>query len=165
MAIKDASGDWLCEENAVKECMQNGFADIYTTSLSYASVSFNTNFQWQPRLSEEEKQSVSGGASEKETKSAMWSLKPFKAPSPDGLHVGFFQKFWLVVGKSVMEEIKIIFAKKRVPEYLNRTHIALIPKIQGSETLSNYRPINLCNTMYKVLIKIIMARLKPHLGN
>ena len=44
MAIKNASRDWLCEENAVKEYIQNGFADIYTTSLSYASASFNTNF-------------------------------------------------------------------------------------------------------------------------
>ena len=121
----------------------------------------------QSRLSEEEKQSVSGGGgggSEEEIKSAMWSLKPFKAPSPDGLHAAFFQRFWLVVGKSVMEEIKMIFAEKRVPEYLNRTHIALIPKIQGPEMLGNYRPISLYNTVYKVLTEIIVAKLRPHLG-
>ena len=29
-----------------------------------------------------------------EIKAALWSLKPFKALSPDGLHAGFFQKFW-----------------------------------------------------------------------
>ena len=33
----------------------------------------------------------------------MWSLKPFKAPGPNGLHAGFFQKFWPVVGGSVIE--------------------------------------------------------------
>jgi len=75
MTIKNASGIWLCEENAVKEFIRNGFANINTTSLAYASALFNTNFQWQSRLLEEEKQSVSGGASEEETKSAMWSLK------------------------------------------------------------------------------------------
>ena len=63
-----------------------------------------------------------------------------------------------------MEEIKLIFSEKRVPAYLNSTHIALIPKIQGPETLGNYRPISLCNTVYKVLIKIIVARLRPYLG-
>ncbi|XP_075633967.1 uncharacterized protein LOC142606517 [Castanea sativa] len=40
-----------------------------------------------------------------------------------------------------------------MPKYLNRTHIALIQKIQGLETLGNYRPISLCNT--------VVARLRP----
>ena len=44
MAIKNASGDWLCEENDVKEFIQNDFANIHMTSLAYASASFNTNF-------------------------------------------------------------------------------------------------------------------------
>ena len=39
----------------------------------------------------------------------------------------------------------------------------LIPKIQGLETLGNYRPISLCNTIYKIVTKIIVARLRPHL--
>ena len=42
---------------------------------------------------------------EEEIKAALWSLKAFKAPSPDGLHVGFFQRFGLVVGRSVSEEV------------------------------------------------------------
>ena len=48
-------------------------------------------------------------------------------------------------------------------EALNSTHIALIPKIQGPKTLGNYRPISLCYTMYKVVTKIIVARLRPYL--
>ena len=73
--------------------------------------------------------SISGVASEDEIKSALWSLKPFKAPGPDGLHAGFFQRFWLVVGKSVLEEVGKIFMERKMLEYLNRTHIALIPKV------------------------------------
>ena len=48
-----------------------------------------------------------------------------------------------------------------MPSYLNKTHIALIPKIQGPETLGNYRPISLCNTVYKIVTKVIVARLRP----
>ena len=90
-------------------------------------------------------------------------MKPFKAPGPDGLYAGFFQKFWHTVGNSVIEEVQKIFAVRRVLEVLNCTHIALIPKIQGPETLGNYRPIILCNTVYKVITKIIVARLRPYL--
>ena len=95
----------------------------------------------------------------------MWSLKPFKAPGSDGIHAGFFQKFWPIVGSSVVSEVKKIFANKRVPEYLNRTHISLIPKIQEPEMLGNYKPISLCNTVYKVVTKIIVTRLRPYLDN
>ena len=149
----------------MKEFFWKGYADIYMTSLVSTSASFNFNFQWQLRLSEAEKQSMSGMVSEEEIKAAMWSLKPFKALGPDGVHAGFFQRFWLVVGKLVMEEIKMVFAEKRVPEYLNKTHISLIPKVQGPKMLGNYRPISLCNSMYKVLTKIIVVRLRPYLGN
>ena len=67
------------------------------------------------------------------------------------------------MGKSVIDVIKKVFTERIVPNYLNRTFIALIPKIQSLETLSNYRPISLCNTVYKIVTKIIVARLRPHL--
>ena len=73
----------------------------------------------------------------------MWSLKPFKAPGSNGIHTGFFQRFWPIVGRSVVREVQKIFTDRRVPEYLNRTDIALILKIQGPKTLGNYRPISL----------------------
>ena len=68
------------------------------------------------------------------------------------------------MGKTIVEEVKKIFGERKILKYLNITQIALIPKIQGSETLRNYRPINLCNIMYKVITKIIVARLRPFLG-
>ena len=80
---------------------------------------------------------------------------------PDGLHVGFFQRIWLVVGRSVMEEVKKVFLLKKVSKFLNSTLISLIPKIPSLETLSNYYPISLCNMVYKIVLKVIVARLRP----
>lgn len=54
-------------------------------------------------------------------------------------------------------------SKKKIPEYLYRTLIALIHKIQRLETLGNYRLISLCNTVYKVTTKIIIAWIRPFL--
>ena len=100
-----------------------------------------------------------------EIKSVFWSMKPYKAPGPDGLHVGFFQRFWLITRDSVRREVERAFTSARVPGYLNKTLIALIPKIQGPETLGNYRPISLCNTVYKIITKVIVARIKPYLDS
>ena len=68
---------------------------------------------------------------EEEIRAALWSLKAFKASGPDGLHAGFFQRFGLVVGRSVTEEVMAVFREKKMSEYLNSTNIVLIPKTQG----------------------------------
>ena len=163
LSIKDSMGEWIYQEEDVKDFVKNGYSDIYTTSFSSVPALPPRISPWQARLSEEEKDSINGEVLEEEIKAALWSLKAFKAPGPDGLHAGFFQRFWLTVGCSVINEVEKVFADRRVSDYLNTTHIALIPKIQGPETLNNYRPISLCNTMYKIVLKIIVARLKPYL--
>ena len=161
MAIKNAVGEWCYEENAIKGIIRSGFIGVYTSSLSSVSRSTPSFLPWQISLDEEESQSIGGAVSLEEIKAALWSLKAFKAPGPDGLHVGFFQRFWPVVGSSVVSVVKRAFSEKKIPDYLNRTHIVLIPKIQGPETLANYRPISLCNTVYKIITKVIVARLRP----
>lgn len=45
-------------------------------------------------------------------------------------------------------------------EYLNKTLITLIPKCKSLESLNNYRPISLCNTVYKLVTKIIVGRIR-----
>ena len=163
LAIKNPVGEWLYEEDAIKNVIWSGFNEVYSSSLSSASWSIPFTTTWQGIFSDEERVSISGVASVEEIKNALWSLKAFKAPGPDGLHAGFFHRFWLSVGNSVIDLLKKVFVERKVPEFLNRTHIVLIPKIQGPETLGNYRPISLCNTVYKVITKIIVARLRPFL--
>ena len=65
----------------------------------------------------------------------------------------------------MVKEVKKIFGERKIFKYLNRTQLALIPKIQGpeTETLRTHKPINLCNIVYKVVTKIIVARLRPFL--
>ena len=129
MAIKNVVGDRIHEEGEIKDFIRSGFEQVFLSSLSCVPRVDPTISQWQSRLSDSEKESIRGGASEVEIKAALWSLKAFKAPGPDGLHAGFFQKFWHTVGNSVTEEVQKIFADRRVPEVLNCTHIALSPKI------------------------------------
>jgi len=44
---------------------------------------------------------------------------------------------------------------------INETFIALIPKQEKSITPDRFRPIALCNVVYKIISKVIANRLKP----
>ena len=95
----------------------------------------------------------------------MWSLKAFKAPGSNGLHAGFFQHFWADVKNLVCKEIKEVFRNEIILSYLNETLVTLIPKFQSPETLNNYTPISFCNSVYKIISKIIVARIRPLLAD
>ena len=47
-----------------------------------------------------------------------------------------------------------------MPPGLNDMHITLIPKVTHPERVSQFRPIGLCNVVYKLISKCIVQRLK-----
>ena len=161
--IKNKVGDWLSEERKVMTYFREGFIRLYSTTQVKADWSYNLWHGWQVSLTEEEKNSLDQPVLDEEIVSTLWSLKAFKALGPDGLHAGFFQRSWLIVGDSVKEEIMNVFLCRKILDYLNSTNIVLIPKIQSPESISSFRPISLCNSVYKIITKIIVGRLRPYL--
>lgn len=61
--------------------------------------------------------------------------------------------------------IKFFFDHGKLPLALNQTIIALIPKIESPENPNHFRPISLCNTVYKAIAKLLVSRLAPVLQN
>ncbi|KAK1301682.1 hypothetical protein QJS10_CPB12g00917 [Acorus calamus] len=53
------------------------------------------------------------------------------------------------------------FSNGQLLRQVNHSFIALIPKTMNVDSLDHYRPISLCNTLYKIFTKIMASRLQP----
>jgi len=76
-------------------------------------------------------------------------------------HRFFFHKFWDLIKFEVWQVVEESRTLRWLYPGLNATFIALIPKGEDSITPDKYRPIALCNLIYKIISKVIATRLKP----
>jgi hypothetical protein len=61
----------------------------------------------------------------------------------DGPNATFYKSAWNWIGIDVFNLVSSFYQSGSLPHNINRTHIALIPKISASKTPKHYRPISL----------------------
>ena len=58
LAIKNSVGDWINEENGIKEFIRARFMDTFTSSFTFVPGIAPMSSQWQAKLTDEEKISI-----------------------------------------------------------------------------------------------------------
>ncbi|XP_024044748.1 uncharacterized protein LOC112100221 [Citrus clementina] len=95
-----------------------------------------------------------------DVKEALFSMHPDKSSGPDGMNPAFYQKFWNLIGQDVTDACLYFISIHTFPDELNDTLIVLISKKLQPETLTDMRPIALCNVLYKIVAKMLANRMK-----
>ena len=98
---------------------------------------------------------------QREVKIALFQMYPMKAPGPDGYPAHFFQHHWDLCGDDVTKAVLRIVEGTESAESINDTVLVLIPKVTSPTVLSQYRPISLCNVIYKIISKCLVNRPRP----
>ena len=98
--------------------------------------------------------------SEVEVKIPIKQMYPLESPGLDGMPPLFYQHFWPKIGGVVTSIVLAFLNLGIIPPNFNYTHIVHIPKCKEPKTVTNYRPISLCNVVYKIASKAITNRLK-----
>ena len=112
------------------------------------------------KIADDMKDILTSECSADEIKAALFQMGPTKAPRPDGMNALFYQKFWHIVGDDVVAAVLDFLNSGNMDPSVNYTHIVLIPKIKSPEKMSDYRPISLCNAIYKIISKVLANKLK-----
>ncbi|KAK9913634.1 hypothetical protein M0R45_037444 [Rubus argutus] len=116
-------------------------------------------------ITAEQNQLLTSPFTDEEIKLASQQLGSLKSPGPDGFPGLFYQSFWETVAPTVISASHCFQSSNPNMVNLNRTNITLIPKVPNPETVSQFRPISLCNNSYKIISKVLANRLKILLPN
>eukprot|EP00253_Pinus_taeda_P009383 PITA_09383 len=92
-------------------------------------------------------------------------FKKDKSPGPDGWPVEFYFASLELLGGDLLVVIEESRTSGYIHPHINFTYLALIPNTDSPSSFNDFRPISLCNYLYKIISKIISNRIKPILSN
>ena len=164
ITLKDGTGLWLTRE-PLSHHIHIAFKTLFWVSSSYHHITPSNERLYCPNSPLcTQAQFLTRIPQPDEILQILQALPPLKAPGPDGYHALFFQTHWSSLGPSIIQVIQEIFERLTIPPNGGITNLVLIPKVAHPELITQFRPINICNTLYKLLSRIIVHRLKPFMA-
>ena len=151
------NGRKLEKEAEIKDdlvaAFQNLFSDPGGWSPSLPDMAIN-------EIGSEEADRLEESFSEEESWTAISGLNSDKAPGPDAFLIAFWIFSLDFVNKEVLGFSKEFHEQSRFVKNLNATFLVLIPKKQTVEDFKDLKPISLVGSLYKILAKVLVNKIK-----
>ena len=149
---------WVGDENRLGGIIEDYFRTIFSSSnpLDFDSILQGIHLA----ITEEAAELLGHDFHANEVGVALKQMAPFTTPRLDGMSHVFYKSFWHIVGEDVTVVVLKALNTGVVLDSLNSTFIALIPKIKHPKKAFDFRPISLCNVIYKLILKVVVNRLK-----
>ena len=149
---------WNEDKEGIERVIMDYFTSIYRSDQPSSfedSLSAITN-----RVSTDMNAELIAEFRAEEVWNALQQLHPTKSPGPDGISPIFFKNYWDIVGVEVVNCVLNALNSGSMPCGINDTFICFIPKVKSPQKITEFRPISLCNVIYKIMSKILANRLK-----
>nr|XP_027118368.1 uncharacterized protein LOC113735569 [Coffea arabica] len=160
VGLFDNNGSWCQSQEGLESIIMEHFGTIFSTSQS-TSLAIDAVIQRvRGCVSKEMNYCLLRTYTTIEVTKALSQMHPFKSPGPDGMSPVFYQRYWHIVGRDVTRWVLTVLNEGTLPTSLNHTYVVLIPKCHSPSSITQFRPISLCNVVYKLASKVLANRLR-----
>jgi len=157
MLSLEVDGKMLSNPVEMKIVVFNFFRNLYSHHDRSRPSRYHLEFQMlQPSSSA----ALECPFSAEEIKAAVWNCEGNKAPGPDGVNFFFIKKAWSTIGGDITRMVEEFYQSNLLPSGINSSFVTLIPKINCTVKLADFRPISLVGSLYKIISKMLAIRLK-----
>ncbi|RVW90756.1 Transposon TX1 uncharacterized 149 kDa protein [Vitis vinifera] len=155
--LENERGLVLKNAESITEEILHYFEKLYTnpTGESWGVEGLD----WSP-ISEESALRLDFPFTEEEISKAIFQLDRDKAPGPDGFTIAVFQECWDVIKEDLVRVFAEFHRSGIINQSTNASFIVLIPKKSLSKRISDFRPISLITSLYKIIAKVLSGRLR-----
>lgn len=108
------------------------------------------------KLNPEERMALLSPVTKEEVYNALMSMKSFKAPGPDGFQPIFYKMFWEEIGDDLWHFVRSAFEEGHFDGSITEILLVLIPKGDNPQSFKEFRPISLCNVIFKIISKCLV---------
>lgn len=155
--LQDDEGNWIEDAETLKNMEIEYLSNLFRTDNMRERGFMKGAF---PQLDDGVKEEMRKELTVAETKRALWEMGSYKAPGPDSYQAIFFKRAWSLLGEEVHMFVKDILEGGASNSEFAQVLMVLISKKLKPVNMKGFRPISLCNTMYKLVPKILVNRLK-----
>ncbi|VVA41200.1 PREDICTED: RNA-directed DNA polymerase, partial [Prunus dulcis] len=160
--LEVAGGGVVVSEGEIELEIINFFKNLYSSNVEAGWCLEGLNWN---AISVEEAEWLDRPFEEEEVKRAVFDCGIDKSPGPDGFSMLLFQSCWDIVKEDLMKVMADFFNCGIINAITNETFICLIPKKKESVKVSDFRPISLVTSLYKMVSKVLASRLREVLGS
>eukprot|EP00253_Pinus_taeda_P011164 PITA_11164 len=165
-SIKNVEGEWVIEQGGIEKVLVDYHKEILTEPQEARGEAIEYICKEIPRLiTNEQNKALMRATTMEEVEEVVMNMKKGKAPGPDGYIIEFYQAGLNFLGQEILEAVEESRMKQKIWTCINSTFLTLIPKSNKSEDEQGFRPIALCNVIYKIIATLIAKILNPLLPN
>uniref|UniRef100_A0A8C5M4V5 Reverse transcriptase domain-containing protein n=1 Tax=Leptobrachium leishanense TaxID=445787 RepID=A0A8C5M4V5_9ANUR len=172
-SIRDDTGLLVTTPTAIRDTFTRYFRSLYDHTPTHTPANETLCREIKqyladaslPSLPDSRLEPLSSPVTEEELHAAFKSMKPHKAPGPDGFTYHYYKSHSGILGPHLLSMFNNLLEGGKLPADSLLASIALIPKPgKDKHMVGNYRPISLINTDLKLFTKILSKRLDLIMG-